>query len=88
MRVRLAIVAAPLAMLAACGEFSGDAKVNYDACIENGGEAPYCSCMTKALQAGMSPEAFAAMAKREHDDLEGVLAAITAADESCRKPIS
>jgi hypothetical protein len=84
MRPRLAIALAPLAMLAACGEFSGDAKVNYDACVENGGEAPYCSCMTKALQASTSPEAFAAIARRDQSDLEGALAAITAADASCK----
>jgi hypothetical protein len=84
MRARLAIALAPLAMLAACGEFSGDAKVNFDSCVENGGDAPYCSCMTKSLQASMSPEAFSAMAKRDQSDLEGALAAIAAADASCK----
>jgi hypothetical protein len=84
MRARLAIALAPLAMLAACGEFSGDAKVNFDSCVENGGDAPYCSCMTKSLQASMSPEAFSAMAKRDQSDLEGALEAISAADASCK----
>jgi hypothetical protein len=76
-----------LAVLAACGEaseFSGDAKVNFDICVENGGDAPYCSCVTKALQASLSPEAFAAMARRDQSDLEGVLAAIGVADEGCK----
>ncbi len=87
MRLGLAIAFASLAVLAACGqasEFSGDAKVNFDICRDNGGDAPYCSCVTKALQATMSPEAFAAMAKRDQSDLEGVLAAISAADEACK----
>lgn len=84
MRLRLTVSLAPLAMMAACGEFSGDAKVNFDTCVENGGDAPYCSCVTKALQANMSPEAFAAMAKRDQSDLEGALEAIAAADASCK----
>jgi len=84
MRLRLTVSLAPLAMMAACGEFSGDAKVNFDTCVENGGDAPYCSCVTKTLQASMSPEAFAAMAKRDQSDLEGALEAITAADASCK----
>ena len=87
MRLWLAIALASLAVLPACGEgaeFSGDAKVNFDTCVGNGGDAPYCSCMTKALQASMSPEAFSAMAKRDQSDLEGMLAAIGAADEGCK----
>lgn len=84
MRLRLTVSLAPLAMMAACGEFSGDAKVNFDTCVENGGDAPYCSCVTKTLQASMSPEAFAAMAKRDQSDLEGALEAIAAADASCK----
>lgn len=87
MRAGLRLTAAVLVLLAACGEgseFSGDAKVNFDTCVENGGDAPYCSCVTKALQASMSPEAFAAMAKRDQSDLEGALEAIAAADASCK----
>jgi hypothetical protein len=87
MRRGLAVALASLAVLAACGEsseFSGDAKANFDICRENGGDAPYCSCVTRALQASMSPEAFSAMAKRDQADLEGVLAAISAADASCK----
>ena len=87
MSLRLAVALAPLAMLAACGEgseFSGDAKANFDICRENGGDAPYCSCVTNALRSSMSPDAFAAMARRDQGDLEGMLAAINAADESCK----
>lgn len=87
MKRSLAVALTSLAMLAACGEgaeFSGDAKVNFDTCVENGGDAPYCSCVTKALQASMAPEAFSAMARRDQSDLEGALEAIAAADESCK----
>jgi hypothetical protein len=87
MRLRLAIALTSLAVLAACGDgvpFTGEARASYDICVENGGDAPYCSCVTKALQETMSPEAFSAMAKRDQADLDGMLAAINAADESCK----
>lgn len=87
MRRSLAVALASLAVLGACGEgaeFCGDARVNFDVCRENGGDAPYCSCVTKALQASLSPESFSAMAKRDQSDLEGMLAAISAVDASCK----
>lgn len=78
----------PLALLAACGDgvpFSGEARAAYDLCVAGGGEAAYCTCVTKTLQEKMSPEAFSKMAKGEQaTDLEATLLTIGQADESCK----
>lgn len=80
--------AAPLVLLGACGDgvpFTGEARASYDICIENGGDAPYCTCVTKALQEKLSPEAFAAMSKRQQGaDFEATLDEIATADAACK----
>lgn len=86
-RLTLAALAA-MATLAACGEpggFSGEAKAAYELCLSGGGEAGYCSCVTRALQASMPPEDFSRMAGGGGDELEPTLDAIAAADTSCVK---
>lgn len=72
--------------LAACGGdgFSGDAKASYDLCMANGGQETYCACVTKDLQARLTPEAFTAVAKGEvGPDLDASLDEIAAADKAC-----
>jgi len=67
-----------------CGGLSGDAKAVHDACTANGGEAAYCDCMVKTLQAQLTPEAFARVAKGDDGgDLMGSLDAMDAADKAC-----
>lgn len=90
MKVKIVLAIAPLVLLAACGDgvpFTGEARAAYDICVENGGDAPYCTCLTRALQEKMTPEAFSAMAKGgESSDLAQTLDAIAAADAGCKAP--
>lgn len=81
------LIAAGFLALAGCGDtFSGDAAAVNDICVKNGGKAPYCACVTKALEAKLSKEQFAAMAKGgEAASLGDNLDAISAADASCPK---
>jgi len=89
MMKRIAFAIASLALLASCGDgvpFSGEARAAYNTCVSGGGEAAYCTCMTKALQEKMSPDAFSKMAKGEQgDDLEATLTVIAEADQTCGK---
>lgn len=81
------LIAASLLVLAGCGEsFTGAAAAVNDLCVKNGGKAPYCACVTKALEVKLSKEQFAAMAKGgEAAKLGDTLDAIAAADASCPK---
>ena len=75
--------------LAGCGgsPLTGDAKAVHDVCIANGGAASYCDCTTKELQAKMTPELFAQIAKGETgSDPAATLDFMAAADTACKKP--
>jgi hypothetical protein len=83
------LLVAGLLSLAGCGgsALTGDAKAVQDICTANGGAASYCDCTTKELQAKLSPEVFAQVAKRQPgSDPETLLDVMAAADKACVKP--
>jgi hypothetical protein len=87
--MRLAIMVGLASVLAGCGgsALTGDAKAVHDICTANGGTASYCDCTTKELQAKLSPEVFAQVAKRQPgSDPETLLDVMAAADKACVKP--
>ena len=87
-RIRIVCVAALMA-LAGCGgsALTGDAKAVHEVCVANGGTASYCDCTTKELQAKLSPEVFAQVARRETgSDPQTLLDVMAAADKVCKKP--
>ncbi len=85
--MRLSIVVGFAALLAGCGGesgFTGEAKSVHEMCVANGGVASYCDCTTKELQAKLSPDLFAQVAKRETGgDPETLLDVMAAADKTC-----
>jgi hypothetical protein len=87
-RIGIAFVVALMA-LAGCGgpPLTGDAKAVHDLCVANGGVASYCDCTTEELQAKMTPELFAQVAKGETgSDPATTLDVMVAADKACKKP--
>jgi hypothetical protein len=88
--MRLAVIVGFAALLTACGggtAFTGDARAVHETCVANGGVASYCDCTTKELQAKLSPEVFAQVAKRETgSDPATLLDVMAAADKACAKP--
>ena len=86
--MRLLFIAG-LFLLVGCGgsPLTGDAKAVHDLCVANGGVASYCDCTTKELQAKMTPELFAQVAKGETGgDPATTLDVMMAADKACKKP--
>ncbi len=80
---------AGLMALAGCGgaPLTGDAKAVHELCIAGGGAAAYCDCTTKELQAKLTPEVFAQVARGETgSDPAATLDAMAAADKACVKP--
>lgn len=86
--MRLAITIGFAALLTGCGgpTFTGDAKAVHETCVANGGAASYCDCTTMELQAKLTPEVFAQVAKSETgSDPSATLDAMAAADKACTK---
>lgn len=77
-------------VLAGCSgatPLTGDAKAVHDLCTSAGGAVAYCDCSTKELQAKLTPEVFANVAKGEPGtDPAALLDAMAAADKVCTKP--
>ena len=88
--MRLAIIIGFAGLLAGCGggsAFTGDAKAVHEMCVANGGVASYCDCTTKELQAKLTPEVFAQVAKGvAGSDPATLLDVMAAADKACKKP--
>lgn len=84
------LIAAGLLALVSCSAepaLTGDAKAVHEICIANGGDKAYCDCTTKELQAKLTPEVFAQVARHEPGaDPAATLDAMAAADASCKKP--
>ena len=75
------------AMALCCGLSSVRAALEALNLAANGGTASYCDCTTKELQAKLSPEVFAQVAKRQPgSDPETLLDVMAAADKACVKP--
>lgn len=86
--MRLSIAVGFAALLAGCGGattgFTGEAKSVHEMCAANGGAVSYCDCTTRELQAKLTPEVFAQVAKREAgSDPAATLDAMAAADKAC-----
>ena len=87
MRLTAGSVMAAALVLAGCGGYSGDAKAVHDMCTANGGKSDYCDCITKTLEAKLSKEAFADIAKGGTEGaLNANLDAIDEANKACAKP--
>lgn len=74
--------------LAGCGGggFGGDARAVNDACMKSGGKPDYCTCMTKTLEASVTKEQFALIAKGGATaELDDLLDDIAKADAACPK---
>ncbi len=84
---RSAGLLALLVLPGGCGGLSGDARAVHEACTANGGAPAYCDCMVKTLQAQLTPEAFAQVARGDDGgDLMASLDAMDAANKACAAP--
>lgn len=82
------LISAALFVLAGCGGggFSEDAKAVNGMCVKNGGKPDYCTCLTKTLEASVTKEQFALIARGGPTaELDTVLDDIAKADAACPK---